>query len=80
MLTDEGIGPAALARVVEERGFESLFVPEHSHVPVGCEVPLREFRRLLDPFLALPARRTGCEHLVAGVPQGQLVFHHSQRQ
>jgi probable F420-dependent oxidoreductase len=66
LLTDEGIGPAELAGAVEERGFASLFVPEHSHLPVGAEVPLREFGRLLDPFLALTAAATVTEHLRLG--------------
>ena len=34
-LTDETIGPAHLARLVEERGFSSLWVPEHTHIPAG---------------------------------------------
>ena len=34
-LTDETIGPAELARLAEERGFDSLFVPEHTHIPAS---------------------------------------------
>ena len=49
--TDEGIDPSELARVAEERGFESLWVPEHTHIPAararrrsgGGELP-REYR------------------------------------
>jgi hypothetical protein len=33
-VTDEGIGAAALAAAVEERGLHSLVVTEHSHIPV----------------------------------------------
>jgi alkanesulfonate monooxygenase SsuD/methylene tetrahydromethanopterin reductase-like flavin-dependent oxidoreductase (luciferase family) len=55
MVTDEGIRPPDLARAVEERGFDSSFVSEHSHIPVGSDVPLREYRRLLDPFRTLTA-------------------------
>jgi probable F420-dependent oxidoreductase len=50
-----------LARAVEERGFESLFLPEHSHMPVdhspwpgGPELP-RHYKRTLDMFVALGA-------------------------
>ena len=59
-LTDYSIGPAELARAVEERGLESLFLPEHTHIPTsrrtprpgGGELP-REYSRTLDPFVAL---------------------------
>jgi len=51
-----------LARSVEELGFESLWVPEHTHIPTerrspwpgGAELP-REYLHTLDPFLALSA-------------------------
>ena len=60
--TDEAIAITELARACEERGFESLFVPEHSHIPVsrkspwpgGPELP-RFYYRTLDPFVALGA-------------------------
>jgi probable F420-dependent oxidoreductase len=49
-----------LARAVEERGFESLWVTEHSHIPAsrqspwpgGDELP-EEYYGLLDPFVSL---------------------------
>jgi probable F420-dependent oxidoreductase len=58
--TDEGISPAGLARLAEARGFESLFIPDHTHIPAarasaaprGGELP-REYSHLLDPFVAL---------------------------
>jgi probable F420-dependent oxidoreductase len=61
-ITDEGIGPARLGQALEERGFESLFVPEHTHIPVrretpwpgGAELP-RWYYRTLDPIVALTA-------------------------
>ena len=51
-----------LARAVEERGFESLWLTEHTHIPVsrrtpwpgGAELP-REYSHTLDPFVALAA-------------------------
>lgn len=60
--TRYSIGPAEVARAVEERGFESLFFPEHTHVPTsrrspwpgGADLP-DEYRETLDPFLALTA-------------------------
>lgn len=61
-VTDEGIGAASLASAVEERGFHSLVVTEHSHIPVtytppypgAGEIP-RAFYRTLDPFVVLSA-------------------------
>ena len=40
-LTDECVGPDDLARMIEERGFESLFVTEHTHIPVSRATPYR---------------------------------------
>ena len=59
-LTEEALRPGELARAVEERGFESLWVTEHSHIPArretpwpgGAELP-REYYGLLDPFVSL---------------------------
>lgn len=67
MITDEGVAPADLGRAVEERGFDSLFVPEHSHIPVRFpgDFP-REYRPLFDPFLALTAAAVVTEHLLVG--------------
>jgi alkanesulfonate monooxygenase SsuD/methylene tetrahydromethanopterin reductase-like flavin-dependent oxidoreductase (luciferase family) len=39
-ITDEGVRPAPLAKALEERGFDSLFVHDHSHVPVTRETPV----------------------------------------
>ena len=71
--TGYSIGPAELARAVEERGFESLFFPEHTHIPTsrrtpwpaGGELP-REYSHTLDPFIALSAAATATEHLRIG--------------
>jgi probable F420-dependent oxidoreductase len=60
-ITEDGIHPSELARLAEERGFESLFFPDHTHIPVVSQntfpwrdgiVPV-EYRQLLDPFVAL---------------------------
>ena len=56
VLTDEGIRPATLAVALEERGFESCFVGEHSHVPVRREGQNPDLvLRSLDPIVALTA-------------------------
>src|SRR4249919_1106499 len=39
MLTDLTMTPSQLAAAVEERGFESLWLPEHSHIPTSRESP-----------------------------------------
>ena len=39
MLTDLTMTPAELARATEDRGFESLWLPEHSHIPTSRESP-----------------------------------------
>jgi probable F420-dependent oxidoreductase len=59
---DFAINVVDLGRAVEDRGFESLFVPEHTHIPAARETPFpqggelpAEYSRTLDPFLALAA-------------------------
>ncbi|MEQ9125577.1 MAG: hypothetical protein RIM80_23780, partial [Alphaproteobacteria bacterium] len=37
--TDRSIRPTDLARALEERGFESLWAPEHSHIPISRSSP-----------------------------------------
>ncbi len=61
-LTDQSIAPAELARAVEERGFCSLYFPEHTHIPTSRRTPsptgeplAEEYKRTLDPFIALAA-------------------------
>ncbi|BAN02986.1 LLM class F420-dependent oxidoreductase [Ilumatobacter coccineus] len=39
MAGDHGISPVELATAVEERGFESLWLPEHSHIPTSRQTP-----------------------------------------
>jgi alkanesulfonate monooxygenase SsuD/methylene tetrahydromethanopterin reductase-like flavin-dependent oxidoreductase (luciferase family) len=37
--TDYSMSPVELARALEERGFDSLWVPEHSHIPLTRKSP-----------------------------------------
>ena len=37
--TDYSMSPVELARALEERGFDSLWVPEHSHIPLSRKSP-----------------------------------------
>jgi probable F420-dependent oxidoreductase len=60
---DFAIGVVELGRAVEEHGFESLFLPEHTHIPVarttqwpgGASDPPPEYSHAMDPFVALSA-------------------------
>jgi probable F420-dependent oxidoreductase len=71
--TDESIEPAVLARMAEERGFESVFVTEHTHIPAergtaypaGGELP-REYWRIYDPFVALTTMAAATERIRIG--------------
>ncbi|WP_033289753.1 LLM class F420-dependent oxidoreductase [Amycolatopsis jejuensis] len=85
-LTDEGIQPGALARALEERGFETLVVTEHSHIPVKRESPWsggdvlpRVYYRTYDPFVALATAATATSTLTIGTAVALLaqrdVFH-----
>jgi probable F420-dependent oxidoreductase len=61
--SDRGITPAGLAKAGEERGFDTLYVPEHTHIPVrrtaahpgtGDEtLPDDRYTRTLDPWVSL---------------------------
>ena len=63
--TDYSMGPVELGRVLEDRGFESLWAPEHSHIPLsrrspfpqGGELP-KKYYDVMDPFVALAAAAT----------------------
>jgi len=82
-ITDYSIGPAELARALEERGFESLFVPEHTHIPTsrrspwpgGAELP-REYYHLLDPFVALTCAAAVTRRLLVGTAICLVPQHH----
>jgi probable F420-dependent oxidoreductase len=70
MNTPEDPDPATLARALEERGYESLWIGEHSHIPVsrrtpypaGGEMPA-QYTRMMDPFVSLTAAAAATEHL-----------------
>jgi probable F420-dependent oxidoreductase len=71
--TDQAIPPAELAREAEARGFTSFYVPEHTHIPTGRRTPSpageplgEEYKRSLDPFVALTAAASVTERLRVG--------------
>ena len=43
--THDAVGPGAIARLAEERGFASLFFAEHTHIPASRETPYAGRRR-----------------------------------
>ena len=61
--SDRGIAPATLARAAEERGFDTFYVPEHTHIPVRRDaahpgtgddsLPDERYLRTLDPWVSL---------------------------
>ncbi|MCZ6657719.1 MAG: LLM class F420-dependent oxidoreductase [Gammaproteobacteria bacterium] len=60
--TDKAIQPVALAKAVEDRGLDSLFFPEHTHIPTARQTPFpgggdlpEMYWRSHDPFVALGA-------------------------
>lgn len=60
---DRGITPAAAAQAAEDRGFDTFYVPEHTHIPVrraaphprtgGAALPDDRYLRTLDPWVSL---------------------------
>ncbi len=74
--TDKSIQPVELAKAADARGFESLWFPEHSHIPVSRETPWggrkdmpplpEEYWRSHDPFIALAACAAVTETLKLG--------------
>lgn len=72
-LTDRSIGAAELAREIEAHGLDSLFLPEHTHIPssrataapMGEPLPER-YRRCVDPFIALTAAALATERIRIG--------------
>ncbi|MCU4183485.1 LLM class F420-dependent oxidoreductase [Acidiferrimicrobium sp. IK] len=73
MNTPEDVPPDVLARHLEERGFDSLWIGEHSHIPVsrltpypsGGEMP-DQYRRMMDPYASLLVAATATTDLLIG--------------
>jgi probable F420-dependent oxidoreductase len=73
-LTDLDLAPATLAVMVEALGFDSLWVPEHTHLPVREDRPpalvegvrLDDYKRCLDPLVALATAAAVTTHIGLG--------------
>ena len=71
--TDYAIRIDELAREAESRGFESLFVPEHTHIPVSRRTPFpsggqlpTEYSHTFDPFVSLMAAAAATKRIRIG--------------
>jgi probable F420-dependent oxidoreductase len=71
--TDYSMGPAELAQALEARGFEAMWAPEHSHIPLtrktpfifGGELP-KKYYDVMDPFVSLTAAAVATKTLKVG--------------
>jgi probable F420-dependent oxidoreductase len=71
--TDYAMHPVELAKAIEERGLDSLFFPEHTHIPAsrrspypaGGELP-KEYSHTYDPFVAFGACAGATERIKLG--------------
>ena len=71
--TDYAMRPDDLAKAVEELGFESLWFPEHTHIPASRQSPWpgggdlpQEYWHTYDPFIALTAAAAVTTNLKLG--------------
>ena len=71
--TDYSMSPGELGKALEERGFESVWAPEHSHIPLtrkspfpgGGELP-KKYYDAMDPFVSLMAAAAATQKLKIG--------------
>lgn len=84
--TDQTVAPAPLARMIADRGFEAMFLPEHSHIPASRKAPYPrggdlppEYYRTHDMFVGLAAAAVAAPELTVGtgitvVPQHDPIY------
>ena len=71
--TDSSISPVDMGQALEARGFESLWAPEHSHIPLtrkspypqGGDLP-KKYYDVMDPFVTLTAAAATTQTLKIG--------------
>ena len=76
--TDKAMHPVEVARESEARGFHSLYIPEHTHIPIsrrtpapaGTDVLPEEYLRSPDPYIALAAAASVTETILLGTGIG----------
>src|SRR5213592_5186312 len=71
--TDYSMSAPELARALEERGFESVWAPEHSHIPLSRKTPFpgggdlpKQYYDAMDPFVMLSAAAAVTKRLKLG--------------
>ena len=71
--TDYSMTPGELAVALEERGFDSLWAPEHSHIPTSRKTPFplapelpKKYYDVMDPFVSLTAAAVATTRLRLG--------------
>ena len=71
--TDYSMSATDLAQALEARGFESMWAPEHSHIPVSRKTPFpsggelpRQYHDVMDPFVSLAAAAAVTRRLLLG--------------
>ena len=71
--TDYAIAPRDLGIALEQRGFESVWAPEHSHIPLSRKTPFpaggdlpKKYYDAMDPFVALTAAAAATKSLMIG--------------
>jgi probable F420-dependent oxidoreductase len=81
--TPEDLRPDVVARALEERGFSSFFIGEHSHIPASRRTPYPtggempdNYRRMMDPFVSLAMAATVTTKLQIGTGVCLVLEHH----
>ena len=71
--TDYAISAVDLAKALEDRGFESVWAPEHSHIPTSRKTPFpgggelpKQYYDAMDPFVSLTAAAIATTKLKVG--------------
>ena len=71
--TDYSMAPVELGVALEDRGFESLWAPEHSHIPLSRQSPFpqggdlpKKYYDVMDPFVTLSAAAGATSRLKVG--------------
>lgn len=83
MNTPDDVRPDMLGRALEERGYGSLFIGEHSHIPTSRRTPYPaggempdQYRRMMDPFVSLSLAAAATQRLQLGTGVCLVLEHH----
>jgi probable F420-dependent oxidoreductase len=83
MNTADDIRPGVLARELEDRGYASLFIGEHTHIPTSRKTPYpaggdmpNQYRQMMDPFISLAIAAAATTKLQIGTGVTLPLEHH----